>query len=722
MKYFHPFLPNDTIDWDLAYSEHILAVIQAHTKSEYESAVRGMLDCLNDPLTKVIVADTGTSTKYDEKYPMSAFIQDSLLLISIRNYADLEYQYCYNFFSSLAPLIIKSKGIIFDFRNRKNYPNGFGINGFFSIIEPSLVHDDLQVPGMQYRYHDGFVPETRSSSGTYSSGFYIQDERIVRGDKKIKSKPIIFISNEASNLPLIALSLQKEGMAEIISVGKTSDAPFSMTTEYNLTEKIKTQIRLNKLPDDQTFIPNHILANNLTDSEIINSAVSFIKNNQSWFLQSASAQANKKEKSFIKAIQVKEASANKYYPNLPDRLLAVSKIWTIINYFFAYKDLMESDWDLVFKKFIPKIVLAEDSLQYHLTIAEMYGYIQDGHGRASSPVLSKYLGTAKPPVCVRYVGNQPVIINIFPDSIYPVRNLNIGDVILEVDGESASNRFKRLAKYLTSSNESALKNYVSAYFLNGNDGTVAKIKVNHNNTIKTVDLPRTDKYNLYFRAHYYYGSFREGKPITYLINDDIGYADLDRLTVDMVEKMFDDFKNTKSIIFDMRGYPKGTGWSIAPHLTGNDEVIAAQCIKNTPMNMGITIADIKYETKTSIYQAIPKAIAPKYNGKTYMLIDERTQSQAEHTGLFLKAANGTMFIGSQTAGANGDVTSFKIPGSIVLNFTGLQVLFPNGNQLQKIGLIPDVQVKPTIKGIIEGKDEVLEKAVDFVTRSNNKSN
>jgi hypothetical protein len=31
-----------------------------------------------------------------------------------------------------------------------------------------------------------------------------------------------------------------------------------------------------------------------------------------------------------------------------------------------------------------------------------------------------------------------------------------------------------------------------------------------------------------------------------------------------------------------------------------------------------------------------------------MLIDERTQSQAEHAGLFFEAANGTIFIGSHS--------------------------------------------------------------------------
>jgi C-terminal processing protease CtpA/Prc len=97
-----------------------------------------------------------------------------------------------------------------------------------------------------------------------------------------------------------------------------------------------------------------------------------------------------------------------------------------------------------------------------------------------------------------------------------------------------------------------------------------------------------------------------------------------------------------------------------------------------------------------------------------MLIDERTQSQAEHSGLFFEAANHTEFIGSQTAGANGDVTNVSLPGNITVWFTGLGVRHADGRQLQRIGLRPDIVVAPTIRGIRAGRDEVLERAVTYL--------
>jgi C-terminal processing protease CtpA/Prc len=94
-----------------------------------------------------------------------------------------------------------------------------------------------------------------------------------------------------------------------------------------------------------------------------------------------------------------------------------------------------------------------------------------------------------------------------------------------------------------------------------------------------------------------------------------------------------------------------------------------------------------------------------------MLIDDRAISQAEYSGMMFKTANGTRFVGSPTDGADGDVSYFFAPGSILIYFTGADVRWADGSQQQRIGLIPDVAVAPTIAGIRAGTDEVLERAV-----------
>jgi C-terminal processing protease CtpA/Prc len=110
-------------------------------------------------------------------------------------------------------------------------------------------------------------------------------------------------------------------------------------------------------------------------------------------------------------------------------------------------------------------------------------------------------------------------------------------------------------------------------------------------------------------------------------------------------------------------------------------------------------------------QSIPTTSRQKYHGKTILLIDERTMSQAEHTGLFFKAANNTTFVGSPTAGTNGESSRVLLPGGITASFTRVDVRHADGRQLQRVGLIPDIAVKPTIAGIRAARDEVLERTL-----------
>jgi C-terminal processing protease CtpA/Prc len=202
-----------------------------------------------------------------------------------------------------------------------------------------------------------------------------------------------------------------------------------------------------------------------------------------------------------------------------------------------------------------------------------------------------------------------------------------------------------------------------------------------------------------------------------LLSEDIGYADLDRLEMATVDEMFEKFKNTKAIIFDMRGYPKGTAWAIAPRLSQTDGPAAARLqrpVVRTPDGPNGEIAS--QSLIASFVKSIPLTEKWRYQGKTIMLIDERAQSQAEGTGLFFEAANNTTFVGSHTSGANGDVTNLVLPGGVTVYFTGMSVRHADGRQLQRVGLVPDIEVRPTVKGIQEGRDEVLESAVAYLHR------
>ena len=278
-----------------------------------------------------------------------------------------------------------------------------------------------------------------------------------------------------------------------------------------------------------------------------------------------------------------------------------------------------------------------------------------------------------------------------------------GDVITKIDGEPYQQRADELRKHISASTPQSMTNRVMAQLLRGPSGSVIRVTLQRGNEPeREVSLTRVNGLR--------FNPYRTGE-VFRLLNPKIGYVDLEKLTNAQVDAMFDQFKDTDAIIMDMRGYPQGTAWSVAPRLAEKQAVVAALFRRNfvrPDMSEDTGIMSLTFE------QRIPSTNKPRYQGRTVMLIDDRAISQSEHSGLFYRAANGTKFIGSPTTGANGDVTFFNAPGGIRINFSGHDVRWPDGKQLQRAGLTPDIEVRPTIAGIQAGRDEVLDRAIAYL--------
>jgi hypothetical protein len=62
------------------------------------------------------------------------------------------------------------------------------------------------------------------------------------------------------------------------------------------------------------------------------------------------------------------------------------------------------------------------------------------------------------------------------------------------------------------------------------------------------------------------------------------------------------------------------------------------------------------------------------------------------------------------------VTEERLPGTLAFTLSGLDVRHDDGQRLQRVGILPDVPEGPTIAGIRAGRDEVLERAVEYLSR------
>ena len=46
--------------------------------------------------------------------------------------------------------------------------------------------------------------------------------------------------------------------------------------------------------------------------------------------------------------------------------------------------------------------------------------------------------------------------------------------------------------------------------------------------------------------------------------------------------------------------------------------------------------------------------------------------------------------------------------------SGIGIFYPDGTKTQRKGVKIDIEVTPTLQGLIDGKDEVLQKAIEYI--------
>lgn len=76
-----------------------------------------------------------------------------------------------------------------------------------------------------------------------------------------------------------------------------------------------------------------------------------------------------------------------------------------------------------------------------------------------------------------------------------------------------------------------------------------------------------------------------------------------------------------------------------------------------------------------------------------------------------RAGPNAIIVGSTTAAADGNVFNFPLPGGLSSMLSGIGVLYPNKRPTQRVGIVAELVVQPTIPGIRDGRDEVLEAAL-----------
>lgn len=707
VRYGHPYLAYRDIDWDAALVAAIPGVLQANDSRAFGAAVQGMLDALGDPATRVIDRQLPPGApeqpaRGGPRPPLES-LEDVVVvrLTDVRDVADMSRVVAE--MQREMPKLRDAAAVVVDLRTGTSAGAG-AMRMVFAAIGPALAARPVATPPIRTWVHSGYRPQSGSTSGGYFSALQTIAGDVIAPGPGVKPKRVAFLVSPQSEIPGVALALQQSGDGVIVAEGGVSEVAGIPTMAVPLSDQQAVRIRTGEViyPDRpgvraDVLVPPPVAG--AADAAMA-AALAYVRGG----LRPAPTEGTTPADAGAvaqPAWRADRAYPEMSHPTLEYRLLALYRLWGVLDAFFPYKHLLSRDWDLTLAEFIPKFEAARDAREYALVVAEMAARTEDTHvGVTGSAELTRLFGEAPSPAVLRYIEGVPVVTAFLDIEVAGRAGLEIGDEILKVDGEDIGTRAALLGRYLAASNPQAHRDKIARRLLSGPDGSEVRLDVRGaGGVVKSVSLLR--------RRSYQAVPVPRAGEVVRILDGNIGYADLTRLTVPQVEAMFDTVRTTDALIFDMRGYPRGTAWAIAPRINTRNARDAALFVR--PMvSGGDTLM------KTTFLQPIPQTTAWKYTAPTVMLIDERAISQSEHTGLFFEAANDTTFIGTPTAGANGDVTRLVLPGGLTVGFTGHDVRHADGRQLQKIGLTPHVLVAPTIEGIRSGRDEVLDRAMRYL--------
>ena len=377
------------------------------------------------------------------------------------------------------------------------------------------------------------------------------------------------------------------------------------------------------------------------------------------------------------------------------KLIALYRYWNIVNYFYPYIDILDKDWSEVLKDAIPDFIDGDTPLSYRLSLLKIIGAIGDTHANiwGMDEVLEESLGKMNVPIKFKYVADQFVALNDY-------QSLKRGDLLLEVGDESVKQWIEKNKVYFPSSNSSVFYRDIASSILRTNNNTVDVVVMRAKERLK-LTLETKSQYE----AHTIIQKLQDDTPYK-LIDSDVGYISIGEILKEDIDKAFDMFMGTKGLIIDIRHYPKDFPiYHISNKLFNSEN----EFVK-------FTSGDIKNPGTFTFTEPLT---AGSHNGESYqgtliILIDESTQSSAEFHSMAFRSSGDAIVIGSQTAGSDGNVSRFRLPGGIRTAITGIGVFYPDGTVTQRIGIIPDIELRPSVKGIMEGRDELLDKALEVI--------
>lgn len=374
--------------------------------------------------------------------------------------------------------------------------------------------------------------------------------------------------------------------------------------------------------------------------------------------------------------------------------------------FFPYLDDISLQVDKILEFSLREAYRDQSSLDFLITLKRISSLYNDGHMFVRSYGDQDTLNSRTCPIVFDMVNGKIVVKEVLDSSL--ASKMAPGDIL---DSINHKNSIDYLAnqKGLISGSEQ-WKNYIGLQNLcNGPKGSYCALTIKRNGNASTFVVARNND-----AIEYRSGNFSSHPVETGWIKPGVLYLNLTRDPTARLMKFLKNSDSAKSVILDLRGYPVDQEVFDLPKLfikhksTLNNRMF-------TPMILNPDFKKIKFIAEgRQVFEPSEKF----RTAKVFLLVDASAQSAAETLAGTFKDLKIALLVGQPTSGANGNINNIWLPGRYYVGYSGMKVLNSDGNKQHLIGIVPDVVIEKTLKGLQEKRDEILEAAIRMTGSEN----
>jgi len=380
-------------------------------------------------------------------------------------------------------------------------------------------------------------------------------------------------------------------------------------------------------------------------------------------------------------------SAMKYNDVIGTKMSAVIKVYSVIRYFFPYKEEIGLEPVKYLRKYLNLMESQKSDFEVYNTLKQMVAELEDGHGYVAHDMGYKSR-------CIEadfdYVQENVIVAGS------ALEELKIGDIIIQIDGKAVEDLLtERMAKR---SGSKQWKLYRETMLI-GCEENAKPCELIYVRNLDTMTC-------ILNRSGYAGANIKKTYPAVKEVKEDIYYIDLGRTSYDEFYLATDSLISAKGIIFDLREYPTMTP-ELLSHLT---TTTIQSALWQTPLQVA-NKRQVTYDT-TGRWEIKPKL--PFLDCKIVFLIGSKVISYGESLLGIIDYYNLGTTVGEKSAGVNGNKTQFKTPGGFTVYFTGMKVEQHDGRQLFTKGVLPDVKWTVNASDYANKMDLLIEYATSII--------